>query len=84
MGVSEGAIRKRVKRGTLDHDRADDGRIYVSLLGAGREVDEGADPSQRRTHIHEGRESVFAPVRARTNLTKGQTLEKQAWRRSTG
>ena len=27
MGVSEGAIKKRVKRGTLDHDRADDGQI---------------------------------------------------------
>jgi hypothetical protein len=31
LGVSEGAIRKRVKRGTLTHDKDSDGRVYVYL-----------------------------------------------------
>ena len=42
LGVSEGAIRKRVARGTLEHHKDEDGRIYV-YLDAG--VDEGADPN---------------------------------------
>jgi hypothetical protein len=40
MGVSEGAIRKRVKRDTLRHDKAPDGRVYVYLDDG---VDEGVD-----------------------------------------
>jgi hypothetical protein len=40
LGVSEGAVRKRVARGTLHHDKADDGRVYV-YLDAG--VDAGQD-----------------------------------------
>ncbi len=31
LGVSEGAVRKRVARGTLRHDKAPDGRVYVYL-----------------------------------------------------
>jgi hypothetical protein len=40
LGVSEGAVRKRVARGTLHNDKADDGRMYV-YLDAG--VDAGQD-----------------------------------------
>jgi hypothetical protein len=40
LGVSEGAVRKRVARGTLQHDKAVDGRVYV-YLDAG--VDAGQD-----------------------------------------
>lgn len=31
LGVSEQAIRKRVKRGTLEHDKEPGGRVYVYL-----------------------------------------------------
>ncbi len=31
LGVSEGAVRKRVTRGTLKHDKEEDGRVYVYL-----------------------------------------------------
>ncbi len=31
LGVSEGAVRKKVTRGTLKHDKEEDGRIYVYL-----------------------------------------------------
>jgi hypothetical protein len=40
MGVSEGAVRKRVKRGTIAHDKGEGGRVCV-YLDAG--VDEGVD-----------------------------------------
>jgi len=44
LGVSEGAVRKRVTRGTLHHDKEPDGRIYVYLDGGNRRgVDVGVD-----------------------------------------
>jgi len=46
LGVSEGAIRKRVTRGTLEHHKDEDGRVYVYLDGGVDEgVDEGVDPN---------------------------------------
>lgn len=44
LGVSEGAVRKRVARGTLKHDKEDGGRVYVYLDARGRRgVDGGVD-----------------------------------------
>ncbi len=31
LGISEGAVRKRVARNTLRHDKEEDGRVYVYL-----------------------------------------------------
>ncbi len=31
LGVKDDAIRKRIQRGTLEHDKGDDGRVYVYL-----------------------------------------------------
>ena len=46
LGVSEGAVRKRVTRGTLEHHKDEDGRVYVYLDGGVDEgVDEGVDPN---------------------------------------
>jgi hypothetical protein len=50
LGISEGAVRKRVSRDTLKHDKGDDGRVYVYLdAGDRRGVDEvqdaGVDPN---------------------------------------
>ena len=50
LGISEGAVRKRVARGTLTHDKEDDGRVYVYLDAGGRRgvdggQDEGVDPN---------------------------------------
>ncbi len=45
LGVSEGAVRKRVARGTIRHDKGEDGRVYVHLdagVDAGQDV--GVDP----------------------------------------
>ena len=44
LRVSEGAIRKRVKRGTLAHEKDEDGRVYVYLnYRIGEGVDAGMD-----------------------------------------
>jgi hypothetical protein len=44
LGISEGAVRKRVARKTLRHDKEDDGRVYVYLDSGGRQgVDGGQD-----------------------------------------
>jgi excisionase family DNA binding protein len=46
LGVSEGAVRKRVRRGTLEHHKDEDGRVYVYLdNGVDDGVDEGVDPN---------------------------------------
>ena len=44
LRISEGAVRKRVIRGTLKHEKEQDGRIYVYLdTGDRRGVDVGQD-----------------------------------------
>jgi hypothetical protein len=50
LGISEGAVRKRVTRRTLQHEKDDDGRVYVYLDTEGRRgvddgQDEGVDPN---------------------------------------
>src|SRR5215210_6310812 len=44
LGISEGAVRKRVARDSLKHDKEEDGRVYVYLDERGRRgVDGGQD-----------------------------------------
>jgi DNA-binding Lrp family transcriptional regulator len=44
LGISEGAVRKRVTRGSLQHDKEEDGRVYVYLDARGRRgIDDGQD-----------------------------------------
>ncbi len=44
LGISEGAVRKRVTRGTLEHEKEEDGRIYIYLdAGDRRGIDVGQD-----------------------------------------
>jgi hypothetical protein len=50
LGISEGAVRKRVTRDTLQHHKDEDGRVYVYLDAEGRRgvdarQDEGVDPN---------------------------------------
>src|SRR5215216_2949199 len=50
LGISEGAVRKRVTRGTLQYEKEDEGRIYVYLGVGDRQgvdggQDEGVDPN---------------------------------------
>ncbi len=44
LGISEGAVRKRVTRGSLEHEKEESGRVYVYLDTEGRRgVDDGQD-----------------------------------------
>ncbi len=43
LGIKDDAVRKRLQRGTLDHEKDLDGRVYVFL-------DKTQDTSQDRTH----------------------------------
>jgi hypothetical protein len=46
LGISEGAVRKRVTRSTLEHHKDEDGRVYVYLdAGVDSRVDAGVDPN---------------------------------------
>ena len=45
LGVSEGAVRKRVARGTIPHEKGEGGRVYVYLdTGVDAGQDEGVAP----------------------------------------
>jgi hypothetical protein len=50
LGISEGAVRKRMTRKTLRHEKDDDGRVYVYVDAGGTQgvdvgQDEGVDPN---------------------------------------
>jgi len=56
LGISEGAVRKRVTRRTLEHDKGDDGRVYVYLdtegiRGVDGVQDAGVDPREPSTAL---------------------------------
>jgi excisionase family DNA binding protein len=58
LGVTEGAVRKRVTRGTLEHHKDEDGRVYVYLdSGVDNGVDVGVDPNSN-TLISQLRDEV--------------------------
>ena len=56
LGISEGAVRKRVTRGTLRHDKDPDGRVYVYLDASRQGVDDvqdaGVDPNSTALISH--------------------------------
>jgi hypothetical protein len=45
LGITESAIRKRIKRGQLEHDKEQDGRVYVYLDSSGTGPDNIPDNS---------------------------------------
>ena len=67
LGVSEGAVRKRVKRDSIRHDKDEAGRIFVYLDGGARGVDEGIDEVP-----HPDSSALISEMRARI-----ESLERQ-------
>jgi len=43
LGVKEQAIRKRIARGTLPHDKSEDGRVYVYIPAGPEDEEQGTD-----------------------------------------
>lgn len=48
LGISKGAVRQRVRRGTLRSDKGEDGRVYVYVYPSTNDVhDAGSEADQR-------------------------------------
>ena len=64
LGVTVDAIRKRIQRGTIPHERHEDGRVYVLLDAAStpRNTDQDKYPDKYRTHADALVESLGAQV----------------------
>jgi hypothetical protein len=45
LGISEDGVRKRVKRGSIPHNRDEDGKLYVYLDASETEADASGDAS---------------------------------------
>jgi hypothetical protein len=75
LGVSEGAVRKRVKRGTLPHYKEQpSGRVYVHLEGGSRGVDQGVDNG-----VSHDSEALISEMRGRiADLRDQLASERQA------
>jgi hypothetical protein len=66
LGVTESAVRKRVQRGKIPHDKAEDGRVYVYL-----------DPTESRAlsgKVMDGHASQSRPI------SPGQSRDKDIQR----
>jgi excisionase family DNA binding protein len=72
LGVSEGAIRKRVNRGTLEHEKAPNGRIYVYLdAGDRRGVDDGLDEG-----VHPESNTLISQLRSEIDYLREENRRK--------
>ncbi len=50
LGISEDGVRKRVKRGSIPHDRDEDGKLYVYLDASKTEPEMSVDASGDSVH----------------------------------
>jgi hypothetical protein len=73
LGLSEGAVRKRVKRGTLAHERTEDGRIWVELDASSTGVDEELDDIP-----HPHNEALITELRDRVDFLQRELERKDA------
>jgi hypothetical protein len=73
LGVSKGAVRQRVKRGTLRSDKGDDGRVYV-YLDASLDVPTDASLDAGSDSLGSGKEDP------RERLIAELRAEVEAWR----
>jgi excisionase family DNA binding protein len=74
LGVSEGAVRKRVKRGTLPHYKEQpSGRVYVQLDGGTHRVAEGVDDG-----VPHEPEALISEMRGRVQFLEAELQRKDA------
>jgi hypothetical protein len=69
LGTSVDAVRKRVQRGTLDHEKGEDGRVYVWL-------DTNLDPSANP--LLEAKDETIADLRDRVEFLQRELERKDA------
>ncbi len=69
LGVSKGAVRQRVRRGTLRSDKGDDGRVYVYL-------DAYAHASPHTVDAADPREQLIAQLRSEVEAWREESRRK--------
>ena len=74
LGISEGAVRKRVDRGTLQHDKGPDGKVYVYLPGG---VLYGEPDGDDASTPHESN-SLISEMRSRIDFLEEEMRRKDA------
>jgi hypothetical protein len=76
LGVKEPAIRKRMQRGTLDHDKGEDGRTYVYLdAGIPGGMDTGSPAS------YPGQDERIGELKDQIDYLREQLAEEREARR---
>src|SRR4051812_15341953 len=60
LGVTQAAIYKRIQRGTIAHDKDNDGHVFVYLDTSDMQVDESMDSSTDTS----GRDELIAELRS--------------------
>ena len=76
LGVSEGAVRKRVDRGTIKHDKGEDGRVYVYLQGGNANgVPGGDDNGVDASTTHESN-TLISEMRSRIDFLEEELRRK--------
>jgi len=79
LGISKDAVRQRVRRGTLESDKGEDGRVYVYLHPS---VYECMDASADAVHREGGRDpDVVDELRDRVRYLERQVEEERDARR---
>jgi predicted DNA-binding protein YlxM (UPF0122 family) len=51
LGVTRDAIHKRIKRGSIQHDRGEDGRLYVYVYPSTKSLDTSVDKSKDESKV---------------------------------
>jgi len=77
LGISEGAVRKRVDRGSLRHDKGTDGKVYVYLPGAASRGTRGDDAGDDASTPHEYN-ALTSEMRARIDFLEEELRRKDA------
>src|SRR5215207_5386207 len=82
LGISESAVRKRVKRGTLEHERTPDGRLIVYLNNAatsetGRDQILDGSYDVRIEHYVRGLEDRVEDLRNELDQERGANRENK-------
>jgi hypothetical protein len=70
LGISKGAVRARIRRGTIGHERDEDGRVYVYVA---RDADQG-EPGEPT--LAQSVETIEAELRAQVEHLRYQLQQE--------
>ena len=85
LGVSVDAIRKRIQRGTIPHERHEDGRVYVLIDKASTMQDESGtststvqDTNQHKSPVRYGTEELVGSLQDQIGFLRRELERKDA------